>query len=158
VREALGSALTALDAIAGVRVLDLYAGSGAVAIELLSRGAASAVLVEKSPKAAATARANIKSVDVKASVVNSDVSSYVEQTATATFDVVFLDPPYDLSTDTVENVLRHLVDNRWLEPAAVVVVERAFRDRALTWPAGIEAYREKRYGDTVVFYGLAAAK
>jgi 16S rRNA (guanine966-N2)-methyltransferase len=154
VREALGSALTALDAIAGVRVLDLYAGSGAVAIELLSRGAASAVLVEQAAKAAATARANIKSVEVKATVINGDVSNYVAQPATSTFDVVFIDPPYDVPTATVENVVRHLVDNGWLEPAAVVVVERRFRDGALTWPTGIESYREKRYGDTVVFYGL----
>jgi 16S rRNA (guanine966-N2)-methyltransferase len=157
VREALGSALTALDAIAGVRVLDLFAGSGAVAIELLSRGAAAAVLVEHGAKAAATARANIKSVDVKATVINADVSNYVAQPATSTFDVVFIDPPYDLPTSTVENVVRHLIDNGWLDPAAVVVVERRFRDGGITWPAGIEPYRDKRYGDTVLFYGLRSS-
>ena len=154
VREAVGSALTALDAIIGVRVLDLYAGSGAVAIELLSRGAADAVLVEQAPKAAATARANIKSVDVKASVIVGDVVKYVSQPATTRFDVVFIDPPYDVPTDAVRNVVRTLIENGWVATGAVFVVERRFRDGTFTWPDGVTAYRDKRYGDTVVFYGL----
>jgi 16S rRNA (guanine966-N2)-methyltransferase len=153
VREAVGSALAALDAIDGARVLDLYAGSGAVALELLSRGAAEAVLVEQATKAAAVARANIKSVGVRATVVGADVRAYVAQTATAKFDVVFIDPPYALPTNDVDAVLHLLVSQGWLSPGAVVAVERSRRDELITWPQGLAEYRVKKYGDTVLHYG-----
>lgn len=156
VREALGSALQALDAVVGVSVLDLFAGSGAVAIELLSRGADHAVLVENNKQAAAVARKNIAAVGGRAEVVSGSVATYVAAPAPQRFDVVFIDPPYDLPVREVEAVLTALVANGWLAADAVVVIERRHRDGAITWPDGITAYRDKRYGDTVLFYGLAS--
>jgi len=155
VREALGSALNALDAITGVSVLDLYAGSGAVAIELLSRGAERAVLVEQNKQAAGIARKNLASVDGSGEVVTSSVISFVGAPASQQFDVVFIDPPYDLPTADVQAVLASLATNNWLAPDAVVVVERRHRDGAIEWPPGIRSYRNKRYGDTTLYYGLA---
>ena len=160
VREALFSALESdLGGLAGVRFLDLYAGSGAVGLEAISRGAAGAVLVERDRRTAAVARRNagelgFDSVDV----VTASVDRFVESSAKGPpFGVAFLDPPYDVANAAVSGVLARLHANGHLLRHGVVVVERPTRAGRLPWPAGLAATRERSYGETTLWYGRATA-
>jgi 16S rRNA (guanine966-N2)-methyltransferase len=156
VREALFSALEARDAIAGARVLDLYAGSGALALEAASRGAASAVLVEKNPAAARIAQANAGAV-AKAfgradaptvAVRQSAVLAYLASVP-GPFDLVFSDPPYELSDDELAADLAALAP--LLADEALVVVERSTRSPEPVWPEGLAPEKPKKYGETTVW-------
>jgi 16S rRNA (guanine(966)-N(2))-methyltransferase RsmD len=151
IREALFSSLGDLR---GARVLDLYAGSGAVGLEALSRGALTAVLVESDPRALQTLRANVAAVGLPgARVVAASVSRLLSGPRgdlPGPFEVAFLDPPY---TDPVAEALELLLAGGWLAPGAGVVVERSARDAPLTWPEGLSAERSRRYGDTCLWYG-----
>jgi 16S rRNA (guanine966-N2)-methyltransferase len=159
VREAVFSALEARDAIADARVLDLFAGSGALGLESLSRGAASVVLVEKHPKAAEIARKNaelVRSVgklDAAAvQVVANTVSHFLDglPASSPTFDLVFIDPPYDLPDDEIDAVLEVLASH--LSDGADVIVERSTRTGDPTPPAGMTLDKSKAYGETTIHY------
>ena len=155
VREALFSALdAAVGSWAGLRVADLYAGSGALGLEALSRGAEHVMLVESDPRTASVARENVAAVGLPgATVVTRSVSAVVRDTAAGSpYDVVLLDPPYALAGDDVTAVLDALVARGWLADDAVVVVERDRRSPPLRWPAGLRPDRERRYGETVLHY------
>jgi 16S rRNA (guanine966-N2)-methyltransferase len=158
-REALFSTIEALiRSFAGARVLDLYAGSGAVGLEALSRGADHVLLVESDARAATTIRTNAAATDlVGAEVSGERVELLVARGAPASpYDVVFLDPPYDLADDALRAVLADLLDGAWLSEGALVIVERATRGGDWRWPAGIEADRSRRYGEATLWYGRAA--
>jgi 16S rRNA (guanine966-N2)-methyltransferase len=157
VREALFSALEAsLGSLQGLRFLDLYAGSGAVGLEAMSRGAGVATLVESDRRTAKLVRANADALDFRrAEVVDLAVARAVAQPPRAPYDVVFLDPPYATASADVEEVLRQLVEQGWLAHGAVVVVERSARDPEPTWPRGIVADRSKSYGDTALWWATA---
>ena len=146
-REGLFSALGDLT---GLRVLDLYAGSGAIGLEALSRGAVAATLVEANPAALQAIRANATALDLPgATVVGERVERFLAgdpATAGGAFDVVFLDPPY---ADPVAAVLAALVP--WAGDR--VVVERATRDGDLAWPEGLQGGRSRRYGEATLWYG-----
>lgn len=156
VRESLFGALESFDAITGARVLDLYAGSGALGLEALSRGAVSTDLVERSRPAAAVVRRNaatvVRSLDdvATAHVHESAVIAFLRR-ASGSYDLVFTDPPYDLSDDAMTADLIAL--SPVLSDDAVVVVERG---RRATPPdaaaAGLEVLREKIYGDTAIWW------
>ncbi|HET7326955.1 MAG TPA: 16S rRNA (guanine(966)-N(2))-methyltransferase RsmD [Nocardioidaceae bacterium] len=157
VREAVFSAVEhQLGTLAGKHVLDLYAGSGALGLEAVSRGATSAVLVEHDRRVGDTLRANIASLDLRSATLR---LGRVERVVASgpprgrLFDVVFLDPPYPLGNDEVVAVLRLLLENRWLALDALMVVERSSRSADLAWPPGLEATRSRRYGETCVWYG-----
>lgn len=163
VREAVFSTLeSTLGTFAGLRFLDLFAGSGAVGLEAMSRGAEHATLVEQHRATAAIARRNVRalgfaSVDVVVLRAESFVRHGPDPEAVGTgFDVAFLDPPYAMPGDQVTEVLSDLVAHRWLRADAVVAVERSTHASDLGWPAGIRGERMKRYGETVVWYGRAA--
>jgi 16S rRNA (guanine966-N2)-methyltransferase len=155
-REALfGTLESLLGAWAGLRVLDLYAGSGAVGLEALSRGAAHALLVEADGRAARTLAANVATLGLPGAEVR---RGRVERVAAQglpgpAYDVVFADPPYDLTDDELRTVLADL--RPAMADAAVVVVERATRGGAWTWPAGFEELRSRRYGEATLWYGRA---
>ncbi|MGH3354983.1 MAG: 16S rRNA (guanine(966)-N(2))-methyltransferase RsmD [Nocardioidaceae bacterium] len=157
VREAVFSSLeSTLRTWAGRRFLDLYAGSGAVGLEALSRGAAHATLVEKHAKAAALAQENARRLQFSAAeIVVAAAERYVRQPPEEPYDVVFLDPPYTLATSAVGDLLGLLADRGWLAPGGLVAVERSSRDEEPAWPDGISPDRAKRYGETVVWYGHA---
>lgn len=160
-REALFSTLTSMvGAWAGRRVLDLYAGSGAVGLEALSRGADHCLLVESDPRALGTLRANIETVGLPgAEASGATVERLVADGrpgGSPAYDVVFLDPPYDLGAEAVRKVLGQLVVNGWLAAAAVVAIERASRDEPWEWPGGLVAERSRRYGEAMLWYGRAA--
>jgi len=155
VREALFSALEAArGGLDGTCVLDLFAGSGAVGLEALSRGAEGVVLVERDQRAAAVIRANVAAVGLPgATVVTTKVESYLQRPPDHPFDVVFLDPPYDLPAADVTVLLGALADPRWSKANGWIVVERPSRERDFAWPTTIGAAREKKYGETVLWYG-----
>lgn len=152
-REALFSTLSSLLDLEGARVLDLYAGSGALGLEALSRGAAAATFVESDAAAARLIARNADDLGLAgADVVFRTVRHFVYQLAESTaYDVVFVDPPYKLAADEIRRLLARLAPN--LPGGAVVVVERSSRDADWTWPQALEALRVKRYGAGSLWYG-----
>lgn len=154
VRESLFGALESLDALRGARVLDLYAGSGALGLEALSRGAATADLVERSPRAAGVAERNAATVaralGAPAAHVHRAAVDVFLRAARGRFTLAFLDPPYDLPDADLAAALALLVPA--LEPGALVVVERASRSAAPILPPELAAMRSKRYGDTALWW------
>jgi 16S rRNA (guanine966-N2)-methyltransferase len=158
VREALFSSLEALlGSVQGLRFLDLYAGSGAVGLEARSRGAGVVTCVEQDRRTATLVRDNARSLGLSVEVVASAVARHLAHPPRTPYDVVFADPPYPLPTPAVEADLVALQQQDWLTPGAVVVVERSGRGEDLAWPEGFEPLRERRYGETVLWYGRAAS-
>lgn len=154
VREALFSSLETLVDLDGAVVLDLYAGSGALGFEALSRGAAGAVFVESDKRAAEVLRSNAKALGLPGAVVlNRTAESAVAEPPEAPFDVVLADPPYAVGDDQLGRVLFALVANGWTKPGALVVVERDARSAEPAWPSAVESLRCKRYGDTALHWG-----
>jgi 16S rRNA (guanine966-N2)-methyltransferase len=159
-REALFSSVeSTLRTLSGRRVLDLYAGSGAVGAEALSRGAVEALLVENDDAAAEIARANLDVVGLPGgSVRRTSVAALAVTTASGpAYDLVFADPPYTLPADELRRALADLLAHGWVAPGALVVVERSTRDEPWTWPPGITADRDRRYGEATLWYGRAAS-
>jgi 16S rRNA (guanine966-N2)-methyltransferase len=154
VREALFSAIeSALGSLEGLRFLDLYAGSGAVGLEALSRGAAAVTLVEQDRRTAELIRTNARDVGLTgAEVVASPVLRCLGHEPRAPYDVVFLDPPYSLPPEAVAADLDALVTHGWLAGDGLVVVERSSRARTIAWPDGLRPGRERRYGETVLCF------
>lgn len=159
VKESLFAALGA-DRLSGARVLDLYAGSGALAIEALSRGASLAVLVERDPEARRSIASNLEATGLadRARVMTGDVARVVAGAPPpgGPFDLVLCDPPYELADDDLESVLGHLASGGWLAPGATVVVERAGSADAPRWPPGWRSTWERRYGDTLLWFVQSA--
>lgn len=157
VREALFSRLEHLGAVDGARVLDLYAGSGALGLEAVSRGAGSAVLVEFARAAVAACRTNAGSLglDDQVRVVPARVERFLNKPVGDgdPFGLVLADPPYDLPG--LDRVLQTLVSGSWLAPDAVVVVERSARADPLTWPEGLTHEDMRRYGDSALWFARA---
>ncbi|SDL51329.1 16S rRNA (guanine966-N2)-methyltransferase [Geodermatophilus siccatus] len=153
-REGLFNSLSTLTDLEGATVLDLYAGSGALGLEALSRGAAQVVFVENGPRVLPVLRANIDAVGLPgARVVSGSVPTVVAGPPPARFDVVLADPPYATPLPEVLRVLEALVAGEWLAEDAVVVVERSSREEPFEWPTPLRGLRERRYGEAVLRYG-----
>lgn len=159
-REALFSALVnwfdtvdedAAQHFTGYSVLDLFAGSGAVGLEAANRGAHPVVLVEADRPTAALIQANARHLGVQAEVRAAKAQGYVDDTADS-FDLIFMDPPYDVTTEEVERLLASIAGGVIAE-RGLVVVERSKRDRAPVWPERFTDTWEKKYGETVLYYG-----
>lgn len=155
VREALFNSLASSVQLDGARFLDLFAGTGAVGLEALSRGASVAVLVERSRAALEVLRRNVATVGLSgAEVVPRAVSRYLVGTPEQPFNVVFADPPYGVKAMSVMGTLAQLSDPRWLAPDAFVIIERSVRDRGIGWAYDfLTPVGERRYGDTLLWYG-----
>jgi 16S rRNA (guanine(966)-N(2))-methyltransferase RsmD len=156
VREALFSALETMVDLEEARVADLYAGSGAVGLEALSRGAAHVLLVESDPRAARIIRDNLTAL--RATPAARLATGKVAQVLASgpeggPYDVVFADPPYSVPDEELTSVLAALVERGWLAADAVVVVERSSRSGPVTWVDGITGERSRRYGETTLWYG-----
>ena len=171
-----------LGSLAGARVLDLYAGSGAVGLEALSRGAEHVLLVEQGARAARVIRENIEAIGLPGAVLVADRVERVlargpspagqnstapaggrnstapaggqDGTAQDRYDVVFADPPYALADAEVSRVLILLAARGWLARGALVIVERATRSGPPSWPDGFVPDRARRYGEATFWYGL----
>ena len=151
VREALFSALDSDPGLDGAAVLDLCAGSGALGLEALSRGAVHALFVESDRRAAAVLRRNVADLGLPGAVVRAATAAAVlAKPADRRYDVVLVDPPYDVPAAEVAGWLAEAEARERLAPDAVVVVERAAREGGFPWPAPLRAVRERRYGDTVL--------
>lgn len=158
VREAIFNRLQARDVITDATVLDLYAGTGALALEALSRGAKAVVMVEANGKAAAVCVANAKLVQKAlekadtwgdAKTVAKSVSSFLA-TETNKFDLVFIDPPYEISNEEVTENLTAL--NGKLNSKAQIVLERSSRTGLPELPNGMSLEESKNYGDTDIHW------
>ena len=157
VREALFSAIESwCGSLSGLRFLDLYAGSGAVGLEAWSRGAGVVTLVEQDRRTAALVADNARALDARAHVLTASVSTALATVPSAPYDVAFLDPPYPHASSRVVADLAALVGHHWLVPGALVVVERSSRGEPLTWPDGLVGERQRKYGETMLWYGRAA--
>lgn len=161
VREALFSRLEHLDVLAGASVLDLYAGSGALGFEALSRGATSAVLVEAARSVAQVAARNAKALGCasETNVITAKAEKYTAapELAAGPFSLVIADPPYDVSEASLAEVLSGLSAPGRLTDDAVVVVERSSRSAEPTWPEGLERFDERTYGETRLWFAEPVA-
>lgn len=172
VREAIFSSLTSWDALEGSRVLDLYAGSGALGLEAASRGATEVTLVEKHPPAAKVVNSNAKLVThainethqggrseadtdqtppVRIQIMRKSAQTFLdEQQPLAVWDVVLIDPPYEISEAALAKNLASLTT--LVKDDAVIMVERSTRSPEPTWPAELHVLRQKRYGETMLWW------
>jgi 16S rRNA (guanine(966)-N(2))-methyltransferase RsmD len=149
VRESLFNIVTARRDLTGLAVLDLYAGSGALGLEALSRGAASALFVESDHRSAAVVARNISALGLSgATVRRGAVAAVLAAGAASPVDLVLADPPYEVDAGEVEGVLTALSAHGWVREGTVAVVERAAGGAPLTWPAGWSAWPQRVYGDT----------
>jgi 16S rRNA (guanine966-N2)-methyltransferase len=156
VREAVFSALQARRDLDGARVLDLYAGSGALGLEALSRGAGHVRFVESDRRAAAVLRRNVETLGFRgARVTNATVQAVLHGDPGEPYDVVLADPPYALDEATLAGVLSAMVNGGWLARSALIVLERPVTAPSPTWPVDVVALTHRRYGDTLVYYSCA---
>ncbi len=170
-REGLFATISSIRGpLSGARVLDLYAGSGAVGLEALSRGAEHVLLVESVARAARVIRQNIEALGLPgAEVAVGRVERVLARGpaagrpgtadrpgAAGRYDVVFADPPYAMPDAEVARVLTALAEHGWLAPGALVIVERATRSGPVTWPDGFVPDRARRYGEATFWYGRPA--
>jgi 16S rRNA (guanine966-N2)-methyltransferase len=153
-REGLFNSLGSLLDLDGAAVLDLYAGSGALGLEALSRGARAVLLVESGPRVLPVLRANLAAVGLPGGrVVAASVPAFVAGPPPERFDLVLADPPYATPAAEVRGVLSALAGGGWLAPGAVAVVERSSREAPWEWPTPFAALRERRYGEALLRYG-----
>jgi 16S rRNA (guanine966-N2)-methyltransferase len=153
-REGLFNSLGSLLDLEGAAVLDLYAGSGALGLEALSRGAAQVVFVESGPRVLPVLRANLAAVGLPGGrVVAGSVPTVVAGRPPARFDLVLADPPYATPVAEVLGVLEALVAGEWLAEDAVLVVERSSREEPWEWPTPLRGLRDRRYGEALLRYG-----
>ena len=154
VREALFSRLDHMNVLEGATVLDLFAGTGALGLEALSRGAARATLVEKASAAARVASANVRATGLPARVVTADVRAYLGarsgEALTGENDLVFIDPPYDIPEGDMTTVLSALAP--WVGSDSLIVVERSTRAPAPTWPPFLVLEDTRAWGETVAYF------
>ncbi|MCX2181620.1 16S rRNA (guanine(966)-N(2))-methyltransferase RsmD [Streptomyces sp. SKN60] len=158
-REGLFSTWESFHGLAGARVADLYAGSGAVGLEALSRGAAHTLLVEAEPRAAKTVRDNIRNLGLPGAELR---TGRAEQVVTGPapaepYDLVFLDPPYAVADADLREILLTMRAGGWMAEDALVTVERSTRGGEFGWPDGFEPLRARRYGEGTFWYGRAAS-
>jgi 16S rRNA (guanine(966)-N(2))-methyltransferase RsmD len=149
VRESLFNILTARRDLNGLAVLDLYAGSGALGLEALSRGAASALFVESDQRAATVLARNIATLGLAgATLRRAPVTAVLAAGPASSVDLVLADPPYDVGAEEIDTILTALTAHGWAGPGTVVVVERGATSAPLNWPVGWHSWQQRVYGDT----------
>jgi 16S rRNA (guanine966-N2)-methyltransferase len=136
--------------VEGRRVLDLFAGSGALGIEALSRGAAEAVFVESSREACSVVLANLLATGQRSKGVvrRADAGRWVGRRAAEAFDLAFLDPPYARGIGFVARILGKLGSGGWIRTGGTVVVESVVG--TLAWPSGFRQTRVRKFGRTQI--------
>jgi 16S rRNA (guanine966-N2)-methyltransferase len=162
VREALFSAITAWAgtaaepaerSLAGMAFCDLYAGSGAVGLEAASRGAMPVLLIERDARTAQLIKNNSEALQLAVEIATTSVAQLLRRPPAQSFDVVFADPPYELETSIVSDQLEQLVNNHWVGPGSLIVVERSRRSPELVWPTSAAKRWSRAYGETILSFG-----
>lgn len=161
-REGLfSSLLSEFGDFTALHVLDLFAGSGAIGLEALSRGAGLVHAVEKNDGACKTISKNADLVQKAKTpgefhLYSMSVMRFLETPALSRYDIVYLDPPYDFSDVELYKSLVQLRSGDFLKQDAIIAVERASKSGAMKWPSGYESIRERNYGQAVIYYGSLA--
>lgn len=162
VREALFSALAAEGgtaasppdrALAGRSFCDLYAGSGAVALEAASRGAQPVLAVEADRRTAQLIRRNTTDLGLAVDVRPARVEQVLTERAPRPFDLVFADPPYELASSDLDAAIALMTRTGWVAEGSLVVLERARRSAAPVWPAVFAECWSRSYGETMLYFG-----
>lgn len=152
VREAVFDVIG--ERVAGARVLDLFAGSGSLGLEALSRGAEEAVFVERSRRAVETIRANLEALGMEKEgrVARADVLAFLhrEEHPERPFDLIFIDPPYKINLEYREELLKRLVEGGFLASSALLVVQAPLRRQTPSIPKEIVLLRRRKYGEAAV--------
>ena len=160
-REALFSTLDSeFGSMSDLHFLDLYCGSGAVSAEALSRGAAFVQAVDKDDRATTVARSNHEMLAMlpgigSSSVITMAVDRFLERSAENKFDIVFMDPPYDLGAAEVIKTLESLSKNGFVKSGSVIAIERDSRSKGIDWPDGYVALKVRKYGAATIYYAQA---
>ena len=145
------------ESLSGVSFLDLYGGSGGVAIEAASRGAGPVRLVERDAKVAAVARRNAEHVGANVQVTTSTVSQLLSGPAETPYDIVWLDPPYALPEEELSAAVGAILDRGWLAEDGLLVVERSSRTPDPVLPPALADVWGRRYGETTIHYATRKA-
>jgi 16S rRNA (guanine966-N2)-methyltransferase len=157
-REGLfSSLLSEFGSFEGLRVLDLFGGSGAIGLESLSRGATSVHVVEKDEEAQRTIEVNYELVKKSNPSGNfhlygMSAERFLKDAPKEKYHLVYIDPPYDFSNQEVEDVLGTLHDNEFLNIDAFIAVERTARGTMFIWPDAFAPARERNYGQATIYY------
>lgn len=152
VREALFNALDAADEVVGARVLDLYAGSGALGLEALSRGAVQVLFIESNRDAVRILRENVRAVGLGGTVRHATIEGALAQRCTEPADLVLVDPPYAVTDAQLRSDMQALATSGWIVPGGLVLLERAPPDGEGCWPERFRVLRVQRYSDTTVYW------
>ncbi|MFM8843006.1 MAG: 16S rRNA (guanine(966)-N(2))-methyltransferase RsmD [Actinomycetota bacterium] len=161
-REALFSTLESeFGSMNDLSLLDLYCGSGAVGVEALSRGASLVTSVDNEEKATGVARQNFQLIENITgvgtySVITMSVGKFLERPGDIQYDIIFLDPPYDLPNNEIEKNLSALIRNSHLKPSSVIAIERDSKARPLAWPEGLKEVKVRKYGAATIYYAEPA--
>jgi len=161
-REGLFSSLiSTFGTLDGLHFLDLFAGSGAVGVEALSRGAGLVESVESNPVSAEVCEKNFELLknqpDLgKFKVHETTTFEYLNHLANKQFEIIFLDPPYDVTNIEIEKILRKIQSNNLLSKFGVIAIERDAKGAAFTWPEGFEEVKIRSYGQGAIHYGSHA--
>jgi 16S rRNA (guanine966-N2)-methyltransferase len=159
-REALFSTLASeFGDFEGLRILDLYAGTGAIALEVLSRGASVVHAVEKDDSAIRAITSNyenLKSAQCPGNfhLYGMAVHRFLQDKAAHTYHFIYIDPPYDVDDIDIVETLIQLRDGGYIDSQALIAIERNSRVKEILWPEGFTALRDKNYGQATIFYGV----
>lgn len=157
-REALFSTLISeFGDFENIKFLDLFAGSGAVGLEALSRGASLVHSVEKDESASKTIRANQEIVEKAKPLGKFHLYSMSAQkflsNAGEEYDIIFIDPPYEFSDQATHELIKLILENKFCKTGGVIVIERATKGSYIKWPPPIKELRTKEYGVATLYYG-----
>lgn len=156
VREAMFSSITGLIADwSEERVLDVFAGSGALGLEALSRGAKELLLIENDRRTAAILRENVASVGIGGEILVADALRLPSDRRKYEASLVLADPPYDINPQQLREALNGWSAGGWIERHAIIVLEGPAKWTGWEWPVGIDEIQSRRYGETKIWYGSA---
>jgi 16S rRNA (guanine966-N2)-methyltransferase len=156
-REGLFSSLESeFGSMHELNFLDLYSGSGAVGVEALSRGAASVYSVEDHSPTAAIATKNfglVNGASGKFQVISTAAERFVSTPHQISFDIIFMDPPYEVSNEVIERLLLDITSNNLLKRNGIIAIERETKKTPFAWPKPFIAEKVRSYGQGSIFYG-----
>jgi 16S rRNA (guanine966-N2)-methyltransferase len=159
-REGLFSSLSStFGSLDGLHFLDLFAGSGAVGVEALSRGAGLVEAVESNPVSAKVCEENFSLLTGSEGVGQFKVHAktvfeYLNHLATGSFEIIYIDPPYEVENTEVEKILKKIFILNLLNKFGVIAIERDAKSQSFSWPAGFSELKVRSYGAGAIHYGV----